>query len=113
MTENLSPAPDQDKDQEQTKEEEDKINPISLIAPPPPGDWTTHPITKTIYILVLIAIGILLWIKLPQWFAFMEGHPYGTGLTVFVLFALALIVAMIYWRTRAMGRRGDSWWKPD
>ncbi len=81
--------------------------------PPPPGDWTTHPATRTILILILLgAIGLVVW-KAPAWIAYMQDHPFGAGITLFLLALFVVIVAMVVWRTKAQGDVGDRVWDTD
>jgi hypothetical protein len=72
-------------------------------APPPPRDWVSHPITKTIGILILVAIGIVLWHKLPQWIIVLQENMWGTGLVIFLVVLALLFIATRASKATAMG----------
>ena len=78
--------------------------------PPPPRDWVSHPVTKTILWLVVLAIVAgLIW-KAPAWIAYAREHTYGAGLVAFLAAAAVILILFGYWRYRAKGWVGQSNW---
>lgn len=72
--------------------------------PPPPGDWATHPITRVIEIIVLLAvIAVIVW-KGPAVWAYAREHPFGGSLAIFFVAFGVLLIATAYWKVRAQAR---------
>jgi thiol:disulfide interchange protein len=78
--------------------------------PPPPGDWLSHPFTKILGFLILIAIVAAIALRWSAWWGYVVAHPYGTSITVFVIAALVVILLMAYWRARTRGKRDEKYW---
>jgi uncharacterized membrane protein len=79
-------------------------------APPPPIDWISHPVTRTIGFLILVIVIAFLLLKGPGWFEYLKAHPYGLSLVIVGVVAAITILTYSYWRTQARGDRGDAWW---
>ncbi len=81
--------------------------------PPPPGDWTGHPVTRIIGLVLFLALVILGIFRGPEAWEFIKAHPFGTIVSAIVVLVFLVILLMAYWRSRAMGRREDRYWKTD
>ncbi len=81
--------------------------------PSPPGDWTTHPVARSIFILILlVGIVVAIW-KWPEMTAWVSGHPFGAGLIGFIALMLIAVISISYWKTRAFGDLGYRYWDTD
>lgn len=81
--------------------------------PPPPGDWVSHPITRLILALILLGfVGVLIW-KWDAWLEYVRTYPYGMGLAAFVVIVLIFLIGFSYWRFRAVGEAGITYWSTD
>lgn len=81
--------------------------------PPPPGDWVSHPLTRTIGVLILLAIiGLGIW-KGPEIIDYIKAHSYGSGIAGFVVAMFIAIIAFAYWKYRAVGDVGMRYWDTD
>jgi len=81
--------------------------------PPPPGDWTTHGVTKIFLGLILcgvIAVGI--W-KGPSLFDYFRAHTFGFWLGVLVIFIVVFIIGIAFWKHKAEGDVETRSWRPD
>jgi len=78
--------------------------------PPPPGDWTGHPVTRGMLAIILLALIALLAWKTPVWLVYAQDHPFGAGVAAFILIMLVVVVAMVFWRWRAVGDVGMRYW---
>ena len=87
------------------------VDPDSI--PPPPGDWMSHPVAKAIFILILLAvITVAIW-KWPEITGWVRGHPFGAGLTGFIILMVIGVIAFSYWKARAIGDLGMRYWDTD
>ena len=98
-------VPDSDKEKSKAEEPEE--------FPPPPGDWTTHLYTRLILLLVLLGLIVIGIFRGEEAWEFIMAHPFGAGVTLIIVVVFAVIVLVAYWRSRAMGRREDRYWKTD
>ncbi|MCX6647333.1 MAG: hypothetical protein NTY09_13390 [bacterium] len=81
--------------------------------PPPPGDWVSHPITRTIGVLILLAlIALGIW-KGPEIIDYIKAHSYGSGIVGFVIAMVVAIISFAYWKYRAVGDVGMRYWDTD
>ena len=96
----------------ETGEEKPKVV-VPEEFPPPPGDWTSHPVTRMlglVLFLILVILGIFLG---PEIWEFIKAHPFGAVVTLIVVLVFFVVSLVAYWRYRAMGRRDDRYWKTD
>jgi len=78
--------------------------------PPPPRDWISHPVTRAILWLILLAAVVgLIW-KTPEWITYMREHPFGASLAGILILVAIFILFFSYWRYRAKGWVGQSNW---
>jgi len=78
--------------------------------PPPPADWVSHPVTRLVLALILLGIVAGIVIKWSVWLAYIHEHPFGAGLTGFILLAIIGMITFSYWRFRTMGDLADRYW---
>jgi len=110
---NEDETPDLHEALERTRPRSPKGSMLPEDFPPPPKDWTSYPIARAIWVLILLAVVFVAIWKGPAWFAFLSGHPYGLKLAVFVLVGIVLIISLAYWSFRAKGETGMQWWNTD
>jgi hypothetical protein len=78
--------------------------------PPPPRDWVSHPITRTIGVMILLAIiGLGIW-KGPEIIGYFKTHQYGAGIAIFVILMFIAIISYAYWKYRTIGDVGMRYW---
>jgi hypothetical protein len=78
--------------------------------PPPPGDWITHPITRSVGFLILIAAIVFLVMKGPEWAHFLKEHSFTMGLVIFAVAMAVILLGYSYWKSIARGDRGEAYW---
>ena len=84
------------------------INPEDI--PPPPRDWTAHPITKTIFWLVILGIIAVCAVMGPGIIEYAKGHRLGTALTGIAVLVFIFLMAFAYWKYRAVGESATTYW---
>lgn len=78
--------------------------------PPPPSDWTSHRITRITGLVIFLAlIGLGIW-KGQAIIGYIKAHPFGAGLTIFVIIVVIALIAVAYWKHRTQGDLGMRYW---
>lgn len=81
--------------------------------PPPPSDWVSNRITKLIGIIfLLLLIGLGIW-KGTAILEYIKAHPFGAGLTIFVIVAAIALISVAFWKHRSVGDLGMRYWDTD
>lgn len=78
--------------------------------PPPPGDWVSHPVTRTIGVIILLGLIALVIIKFNAVLDYIHAHPLGSGLVAFAACVGIGLIFYAYWRFRAVGEVGSRYW---
>ncbi len=77
---------------------------------PPPSDWTSHPITRGVMILIIFGLGVLLYFKGPGWYSYLKAHPFGMWLTVGGIVVVIVIIIFEVWRQRNLSLLPEPHW---
>ena len=78
--------------------------------PPPPRDWVSHPVTKSIGWLILLGIAVVAGWRAPYWWNYVKEHSFEASIVGVALFAGIFLIIFAFWRVRALGERGDAYW---
>ena len=84
------------------------INPADI--PPPPRDWTAHPVTRIIFWLILLGIIVVFAVNGPGMLEYAKVHRLGTTLTGIALFVFIFLIAFSYWKYRTVGDNAMTYW---